>query len=272
VKKVRAIVIAGNGTNCEMEMAHACRLGGADEVEIVHIYQLFYREKSLDNYDFLNLAGGFLDGDDLGAAKANATRLRYASTAKGESIFEQILKFIQQGKIILGICNGFQLMVKLGLIPSLNGDYGTQEVTLTFNDSGKFEDRWVYLKVDADSPCVFTKGIETLYLPVRHGEGKFIPQDTAVLKKMQAEHLVVVQYSDKNCFKPVMKYPFNPNGSVDAIAGICDETGRVFGMMPHPEAYLHFTNHPRWTRENLPEEGMGVALFRNAIDFLRKNL
>ena len=271
-KRIRAIVVSGNGTNCEVEMAHACRLGGADEVDIIHISRLLHAEAALLDYDFLNLPGGFLDGDDLGSAKANATRLRYARTTKGESIFEHILTFISEGKIILGICNGFQLLAKLGLVPASAGAYGTQEVTLTYNDSGKFEDRWVYLKVNEQSPCVFTRGLGSLYLPVRHGEGKFIPRDAIVLDELKRKNLVAVQYTDKNGEKPAMEYPLNPNGAVAAIAGICDETGRVFGMMPHPEAYLHFTNHPRWTREPVPKEGMGVAIFRNAVEYLRKNL
>jgi phosphoribosylformylglycinamidine synthase subunit PurQ / glutaminase len=157
-------------------------------------------------------------------------------------------------------------------VPALNGAYGTQATTLTFNDSGTFEDRWAYLTVNEKSPCIFTRGLTSLYLPVRHGEGKFIPGDAAVLNELQDKNLVVAQYTDRSCEKAVMDYPLNPNGSVEAIAGICDETGRVFGMMPHPEAYLHYTNHPRWTREPVPEEGMGVAIFRNAIEYLRKNM
>ena len=272
LRKIRAIVVSGNGTNCEREMAHACRVGGADDVDIVHFSQLLQGEKSLLDYDFLNLPGGFLDGDDLGSAKAHAIRLRYARTAHGESLFEHIRTFISRGKIILGICNGFQLLAKLGLVPALNGAYGTQATTLTFNDSGTFEDRWAYLTVNEKSPCIFTRGLTSLYLPVRHGEGKFIPGDAAVLNELQDKNLVVAQYTDRSCEKAVMDYPLNPNGSVEAIAGICDETGRVFGMMPHPEAYLHYTNHPRWTRETVPEEGMGVAIFRNAVEYLRKNM
>jgi phosphoribosylformylglycinamidine synthase len=271
VKKVKALVITGNGTNCEMEMAHGCRLGGADEVEVVHIYKLLSGEKKLSDYHFLNLPGGFLDGDDLGSAKANAARLRYASTPQGQSLFEQICRFISDGKLIMGICNGFQLLVKLGLIPSLDSDI-KQEATLTFNDSGKFEDRWVYLEINESSPCVFTRGLKELYLPVRHGEGKFIPRDERVLQELKQRDLIVAWYSDTSCEVPVMEYPLNPNGSVEGIAGICDRTGRIFGMMPHPEGYLHYTNHPRWTRENLPEEGMGVAVFRNAVEYIRSNL
>ncbi len=271
VKKVKALVVTGNGTNCETEMAHACRLGGADEVDILHIYKLLSGEKKLGDYHFLNLPGGFLDGDDLGSAKANASRLRYARTPQGHSIYEEICDFIAAGKLILGICNGFQLLAKLGLIPSLSGDH-SQETTLTFNDSGKFEDRWSCLKVNEQSPCVFTRGLKELYLPVRHGEGKFVVRDAAVLEAIKENNLIAVQYSTPEYAKPTMHYPDNPNGSVEAIAGICDPTGRIFGMMPHAEAYLHYTNHPRWTREQLPEEGMGVALFRNAVDCIRKEL
>ena len=273
-RKVKAIVITGNGTNCEMETAHACRLAGADRVDIVHISRLLYRETRLDEYHFLNLPGGFLDGDDLGSAKAGANRILHAAIrtdhqALRETLHDQFRRFIRDGKLILGICNGFQLLVKLGTLPGFDGHYFTQTATLTFNDSGRFEDRWVYLKANAASPCVFTQGIRSLYLPVRHGEGKFIAKDRAALKRLHADGHVVVQYSDAHSQTATMDYPGNPNGSEDAVAGICDKSGRIFGLMPHPEAYLHYTNHPRWTREILPEEGMGLALFKNAVRFIR---
>jgi phosphoribosylformylglycinamidine synthase len=269
-EKVKSIVITGNGTNCEMEMAHACRIAGSDEVDIVHISELLYGEKKLDHYNFLNLPGGFLDGDDLGSAKAGANRIIHARVKKSsERLYDQLIKFINDGKLILGVCNGFQLMIKLGLLPALDGDYRTQTVTLTFNDSARFEDRWVYLKPNKHSPCVFTKGITELYLPVRHGEGKIVVTDGEILKKMHERNHISLQYSDSDYRQAATDYPLNPNGSVDAIAGICNETGRLFGMMPHPEAYLHYTNHPRWTREKLPEDGMGLALFKNAVRFIR---
>ncbi|MDD5712263.1 MAG: phosphoribosylformylglycinamidine synthase subunit PurQ, partial [Smithellaceae bacterium] len=154
------------------------------------------------------------------------------------------------------------------ILPALDGNHCDQTVTLTFNDSGRFEDRWVYLKGNPQSPCVFTKGIDGVYLPVRHGEGKLIAKDSATLWELQKRNLVAFRYCDA-AYKPTMTYPMNPNGSAAAIAGICNETGRLFGLMPHPEAYLHYTNHPRWTREELPEEGMGLALFRNAVSFIR---
>jgi phosphoribosylformylglycinamidine synthase subunit PurQ / glutaminase len=270
-KKVKSIVITGNGTNCEMEMAHACKLAGSDEVDIVHISMLLYGEKSLDDYHFLNLPGGFLDGDDLGSAKAGANRILHARIeGKDERLYDQFSRFIAQGKLILGVCNGFQLLVKLGMLPGLDSNYQTQTVTLTFNDSGRFEDRWVYLRVNGKSPCIFTKNIEGMYLPVRHGEGKLVTKDTDILTRLHAQQNVAVQYSHQDYADVAMDYPANPNGAVDGIAGICNETGRIFGLMPHPEAYLHYTNHPRWTRERLPEEGMGLAIFKNAVDFLRK--
>ncbi len=267
--KVKAIVLTGNGTNCEMEMAHACKLAGADVVDIVHISELLFGEKHLSDYTFLNLPGGFLDGDDLGSAKAGANRFLHARIAgENEMLFAELLQFIKDGKLILGICNGFQLMVKLGLLPALNGNYTGQSTTLTFNDSGRFEDRWVYLRANLYSPCIFTCGIDMVYLPVRHGEGKFIPAASFILDQIEEKNLCAFQYC-KNDGEVTMEYPANPNGAINAIAGLCNETGRLFGMMPHPEAFLHRTNHPRWTRENLPEEGQGLAIFRNAVNFIR---
>lgn len=270
--KVRVIVLSGNGINCESETAHACRLGGAEIVELVHINELLAGDRLLKGYHLLCLPGGFLDGDDLGAAKACANRFRHARiAATGERFWEHLVRFIEEGGLILGICNGFQLLAKLGLVPALAGR-GVQEVTLTYNDSGRFEDRWVHLMVDPLSPCVFTRGIERLYLPVRHGEGKFLPADPKVAAMLKQQHLAPLTYTDEGYSGPTMQYPQNPNGSIDGVAGVCDTTGRVFGLMPHPEAYTDRTHHPRWTREVLPEEGEGVALFRNAVDYIKGNI
>ena len=272
-KQVKAIVLTGFGTNCETEMAHACRLGGADQVDIVHISELLYGEYSLDDYHFLNLPGGFLDGDDLGAGQAGAHRMKYAVIkGSGEKLQEQLLRFIDAGKLILGVCNGFQLMVKMGLLPAFANRHDDRQVSLTYNDSSRFEDRWVNLAVEPDSPCVFTTGLSGLYFPVRHGEGKFVARDEQTLQRLKDEKLVVLRYTDARTGLPTMEYPANPNGSPAAIAGICDPSGRLFGLMPHPEAFHHRTNHPRWTREELPEEGQGVAIFRNGINFIRQNL
>ena len=268
--QVKAIVIAGYGTNCEREVAHACRLAGA-QADIVHIAELLAGRVQLSDYHFLNLAGGFLDGDDLGSAKAGANRLLYAPV-KGsrDSIADQLKQFIAAGKLVMGVCNGFQLLVKMGYLPALNGDY-RQTCTLTYNDGGRFEDRWCRLQVDQDSPCVYTSGIEELYLPVRHGEGKFLTIDAATLEQLEKNHLTVLKYADAT-LQPTMNYPDNPNGSEAAIAGICDPSGRLFGLMPHPEAFVHRTHHPRWTREELPEDGMGLWLYQNAVQFIEKEL
>ena len=273
-KQVRAVVISGNGTNCEREVANACRLAGAEVVDIVHVAELLSGRVKLDDYHFLNLAGGFLDGDDLGSAKAGANRLAYA-TVKGSNVTvsDQLQRFVADGKLVMGVCNGFQLMTKMGLLPALGGNYSKQSATLTFNDGGRFEDRWCYLKVDQESPCVFTRGLDGVYLPVRHGEGKFVVESDSLLQEIEAKHLSVVKYCDAEYRAPVMDYPLNPNGSVASIAGICDETGRLFGLMPHPEAYLHRTHHPRWTREpELPEDGMGLLLYINAVNYIREKL
>lgn len=270
-RQVKAIVIAGNGTNCEREVAFACQQAGADVSDIVHIAELLAGRVRLDDYHFLNLAGGFLDGDDLGSAKAGANRLLNAIVSgNGGTVADQIRQFVADGKLIMGVCNGFQLMVKMGLLPALDGTV-KQSCSLTFNDGGRFEDRWCWLKVDADSPCVFTRDLDAIYLPVRHGEGKFVTDSEETLQQLEQQHLAVVKYADQN-HKPTMAYPDNPNGSVASIAGICDPTGRLFGLMPHPEAFIHRTHHPRWTREELPEEGMGLQLYKNAIRFIREEL
>jgi phosphoribosylformylglycinamidine synthase len=273
MQSVRALVIAGNGTNCEREVANACRLAGA-ECDIVHIAELLAGRRRLDDYHLLNLAGGFLDGDDLGSAKAGANRLQHAPVAgAGGTVADQLERFIAAGKLVMGVCNGFQLMVKMGLLPALDGDRRTQTATLTLNDGGRFEDRWCELTVDPASPCVFTRGLERLSLPVRHGEGKFVPASPEVLAAIDCQHLAVLRYCDPVNGRPTMDYPANPNGSAAAIAGVCDPSGRLFGLMPHPEAYVHRTHHPRWTRlPDLPEEGLGLRFYRNAVEFIRQEL
>jgi phosphoribosylformylglycinamidine synthase len=274
MKQTRAIVITGNGTNCEMEAAHACRLGGFDEAVIAHIAEILSGEIRLDDFHFLNLTGGFLDGDDLGSAKAQANRLKNAAVAgSGEKLVDQFTRFIADGKLILGVCNGFQLMAKMGMLPGFDGEYLHQTVTLTHNDCGRFQDRWTYLKVDPLSPSIFTRGIDRgIYLPVRHGEGKFLCDSDATLARIADNHLAVLQYSDADYTGATMEFPANPNGSTDAIAGLCDPTGRLMGLMPHPEAFVHYTQHPRWTREDLPEEGDGLVMYKNAAAYVKKNL
>jgi phosphoribosylformylglycinamidine (FGAM) synthase-like amidotransferase family enzyme len=268
---VRAITISGNGTNCEIETSFAFRMAGAEVSDIVHISRIVGGQARLDDYHILALAGGFLDGDDLGAAKAMANRMKFARVAgTGERLLDAILRFVDEKKLILGICNGFQLMVKLGLLPALEGRYGTQSVTITNNDSGRFEDRWVRLAADPKSPSIFTRGINRIMLPVRHGEGKFMAPPE-VLSDMEGRHLITLRYADED-YVPTQAYPLNPNGSMSSIAGISDESGRLMALMPHPEGYLFRTQHPTWTRGGVPEEGMGLAVFRNAVSYVRETL
>lgn len=271
---VKVLVVTGNGTNCERETAHAARLAGAT-VDVRMIWDLLAGEVQLQGYQLLCLPGGFLDGDDLGAAKAAAIRWRFARVgAAGDKLVDQLRGFIDAGNLVLGICNGFQLMAKLGLVPATTRSEGAdgvalQQASLGGNDSGRFEDRWVRLTVDPQSPCVFTRGMTTLEVPVRHGEGKVILADAQVVADMEARHLAPLRYAD-SAGAPTEDYPSNPNGSAGGVAGLCDPTGRCFGLMPHPEAFTHRTNHPRWTREpDLPEEGAGLAIFRNAVAYIR---
>jgi phosphoribosylformylglycinamidine synthase subunit PurQ / glutaminase len=264
---VRALVLSGNGTNCERETAHACRLAGADVVQILSVWDLLAGEGRLDDFDLLCLPGGFTDGDDLGAAQAAANRLRYSMIAKtGTPLVESLDDFVKGGKLIIGICNGFQLLVKLGLLPF--ADFEPQ-LTLTFNKRGRFEARWVELAVDHASPCVFTRGIHNLPLPIRHGEGRLVLSNPSIGIELLSQHLVPLRYADPTTGHPTDNYPANPNGSWSQAAAICDPSGRVFGLMPHPEAFHSLTNHPRWTRAPSLEEGFGVRIFRNAIDHLR---
>ena len=266
-RRVRAMVLAGNGINCEMETAHACRLGGVDQTDITYLWDLAAGKATLEGYDLLCLPGGFLDGDDLGSARASAIRLRHTEV-NGRPLTDQIVGFVNDGGLVIGICNGFQLMIKLGLLPALDNKANEVQATLTWNDSGRFEDRWVHLKIDPESPCVFTRGLDKIMLPIRHGEGKIVAPDETFDRVVTA-HQAPLAYIDPETGEPTMEYPLNPNGTAQGIAGLTDPTGRLFGLMPHPEAFLHRTNHPRWTREDLPQEGDGLALFRNAVEYIK---
>ena len=278
MKTVRALVLTGYGLNCDYETDFSLQLAGAHS-ERVHVNELIPSEKSnatvtLDKYHILVLGGGFSWADDHGAGVIMASKLRY-------NIGEQIEKFIGEGKLIIGICNGFQALVNLGLLPGFEGDYHSRKVALTYNDTGNFVDRWVTLRVQEESVCIFTKGISTLELPVRHGEGKFYAKKE-IIDRLIEKKQVVIRYADEEGRPAQGRWPFNPNGSLYDIAGVCDSTGRIFGIMPHPEAYNHYTNHPAWTRkreelarmgkEIEKEEGEGITIFRNAVEYIRENL
>jgi phosphoribosylformylglycinamidine synthase len=267
--EVAVLIITGYGTNCEVECEHAARLGGADHTRVVHFSSLQSGEVFLAQYNFLVFPGGFLDGDDLGAAQAAALRWQYATDNTGTPLLTQLRLFLEAGGIALGICNGFQLMVKLGLLPALDGVWFERKSSLAHNSSARFENRWCRLKVNAASPCVFTRGLKTLYLPVRHGEGRFVAEDDAILRRLREENLITVQYAHPESGKVTQEYPYNPNGSPSGIAGICDPGGRVFGLMPHPEAYNHPTNHPAWSRGESATPG--IAVFANGVRYLKES-
>lgn len=267
--KPKVIILRTAGTNCDKETAFAFERAGA-VTELVHVNELSRREKKLDAYSILAIPGGFSYGDDIASGKILANELKFRME-------EALQKFINKGSLIIGICNGFQILVKAGLLPNLSGNYQTLEATLTLNDSNKFEDRWIYLKrvqgPGARGQCIWTKGIDKIIqLPVAHGEGKFIPKDKKTLEQLKKNGLVVFEYVDEKGRKA--PYPYNPNGSVENIAGICDETGRIFGLMPHPERHISFYQNPLWTKAGKPknENGDGLAIFKNGVNFAKKYL
>jgi phosphoribosylformylglycinamidine synthase subunit PurQ / glutaminase len=267
---VKALVLTGYGLNCDHETAYALTLAGA-EAHRVHINALIDGTVKLQDFQILVFGGGFSWGDDHGAGVVQAVRMK-------TNLGDKILAFIDAGNLVLGICNGFQTLVNLGLLPGFDRNYTKRSVALTFNDCGNFRDQWVTLKVVPASSCVFTAGMDTLELPVRHGEGKFYAEE-AVLHRLMDENQVVLQYALPGGSPAEGKFPFNPNGSVNDIAGICDPSGRIFGLMPHPEAFNHPTNHPDWPRirekqkrkreytESVPTPG--IRLFQNAVAFIR---
>lgn len=268
MRAVNTLVLTGYGTNSQLETAHTASLAGSDRVDLVHFSDLVAGKVRLQDYQFLIFPGGFLDGDDLGAAQAAAVRWRFIKDDRGVPLLESLKRFLSRGCLILGICNGFQLLVKLGVLPGLNGGEFSRLVSLGHNDSGKYEDRWVKLIVNPNSPCVFTRNLPPMLLPVRHGEGKLIAP-AEVLAELKERNLIALQYANPEKMESTLEYPFNPNGSPLGIAGLTDPSGQVLGLMPHPEAFHHVTNHPGWTRGET--DPPGTLLFVNAIRYLREN-
>jgi phosphoribosylformylglycinamidine synthase len=267
---VNVLVLTGYGLNCDHETAYAFELAGAAATR-VHINSLIDGTADLENFQVLVFIGGFSWGDDHGAGVIQAVRLK-------TTIGDRILDFVEKGNLVLGICNGFQTLVNLGLLPGLGRNYRKRFVAVTFNDCGNFRNQWVTLKVNSASPCIFTRGIEIAELPVRHGEGKVFT-DEATLSDLKQNNLAAIQYALPGGEPANGRFPYNPNGSIADIAGICDPSGRIFGLMPHPEAYNHWTNHPDWTRRKefarrrgstvhsaLP---VGIRILQNAVDYFR---
>jgi phosphoribosylformylglycinamidine synthase len=250
MSKVRTLIIRAPGTNCDGETAFAFQEAGA-EAALVHVNELIHQKQRLFDYQILVVPGGFTYGDDIAAGKVLANELRL-------KLGEGIVKFVEDGRLILGICNGLQVLVRAGILPDLSLTRSPR-LTLWANDSGRFECRWVYLAVNKESPCVFTEGIDQIYLPVANGEGKVVVKPEAL-----PELNVVVYYSGQHGNRQA-GYPYNPSGSVDDIAGICDASGRVFALMPHPERHIRGTQHPQWTRHGARKYGDGFPIFLNAV-------
>lgn len=269
-KKVNALILTGYGLNCDAETAYAFERAGAFP-QRVHINRLITGEVGLKDFQIMVFGGGFSWGDDHGAGVVQAVRMR-------THLGDKLVSFIEKGSLVIGICNGFQTLVNMGLLPGLDGEYTARKVALTHNDCGNFRNCWVTLKINRNSPCVFTRGMDLLDVPVRHGEGKFYA-DTGVLNRLVESNQIVVQYAHPDGRPADGRFPYNPNGAVMDIAGICDSTGRVFGLMPHPEAFNHYTNHPDWLRIREKEKRggkapaggppPGVRLLKNAVDYFK---
>ncbi len=253
---VRVLILRAAGTNCEVETAHAWRLAGA-ETETVHVRRLIAQPALLRSFQVLTIPGGFSYGDDLAAGTILAAQLT-------QGIGDELHRFVDDGKLVLGICNGFQVLVKAGWLP--DPQRGERVVTLAFNSSGRFEARWVRLRTGR-TPCRFLPPDMTLELPVAHAEGRLVCRDDAALQSVFDHGHVALRYAapdDHPC-----TYPDNPNGSVADIAGLTDPTGQILGLMPHPERFVNPTQHPLWTRRRADREPDGLTIFKTALAALK---
>jgi phosphoribosylformylglycinamidine synthase I len=254
MSEVKTLILRAPGTNCDVESAFAFEKAGA-QVELVHVAELIRRQRPLSDYQIMVIPGGFTYGDDISAGRILANELRL-------KLRDEVERFVDDGRLILGICNGFQVLVKAGMLPKSTGE-DSQSLTIAGNDSGKFECRWVYLRANETSPCIFTRGIDIMYLPVAHAEGKVV-----ISGEMPEEVGVALHYADETG-NIQADYPYNPNGSMNNIAGISDATGRVFALMPHPERFVRWTQHPRWVREPRRDYGDGFRIFLNAVEYAK---
>jgi phosphoribosylformylglycinamidine synthase len=253
-----ALILRAPGTNCDEEVKKAFEMVGG-KGDRIHLNALRDNPRLMRNYQILVLPGGFSYGDDVAAGKVQALYMQHY-------LSDAMRKFRDDEKLILGICNGFQAMLKAGLL--MPPDEDGPLATLAFNDSGRYEDRWVYLQA-TPGKCPFLKGIDRIHVPIGHGEGKFACRKEWIARGLDQAGQVVLRYVDANGHRG--GYPVNPNGSQDDIAGICDATGRAMGLMPHPDRHLFPTQHPQWTRQGLKAEGEGLQIFRNAVEFFARD-
>jgi phosphoribosylformylglycinamidine synthase subunit PurQ / glutaminase len=259
--KPKALIMRTAGTNCDMESAFAAEKAGFT-ADRVHINRIASGETGLDDYSLIFLPGGFSYGDDIAAGKILALELQ-------KRLGDKLFRYEDKGGLIIGVCNGFQILIKTGLMPFHAENPSEMRATLTNNDSGKFEDRWVSMKVEEKTVCVFTKGMKPIIeLPCAHGEGKFVVKNRSDLDELERDGQVVLRYISRDGGENP-SYPEDPNGSIGHIAGVCNKKGTIFGLMPHPERYLNRYNHPRWTREDVPMDGDGTAFFVNAFEYCK---
>jgi len=267
--KPATLVLTGYGINCEEETAFAFNTAGSSS-KIIHINDLIENKNILNEFQILVFPGGFSYGDDTGSGKALANRMK-------NNLFEEIKRFIERDTLTLGICNGFQVLVNLGLLPLLDGFDGTAQTALEYNKSFRYQCRWVDVMVEKDSPSIFTKNIERMHIPVAHGEGNFYaPEGT--IDKIESMNLVSMRYIKSDGTRAQSEFPYNPNGSMNDIASICSPDGRIMGMMPHPERGMFFTQRDDWTllKEKYIREGKdipvysdGLAFFINAVNYFK---
>ncbi len=260
----RVCVLRAPGTNCDLETAFAFENCGG-RADRVHLMRLFESPGLLADYQVLCVPGGFSYGDDIGAGVIFSRKLSGQLEA-------MLGEFLSRDTLILGICNGFQVLLKAGILPDGTTNWppqGPAPATLTWNDNGKYTAIWVRLKVAAEQN-VFLRGLDELSLPIAHGEGKFVAREESLIADWQRNSQIALRYADgEHLGGDFLPYPHNPNGSMGNIAGLSDRTGRVLGLMPHPERFLHRTQHPQWTRRELEPEGTGQKLFRNAVEYFQ---
>lgn len=248
MEKPRCLIVRTAGTNCDMELAHAFELAGASTQKL-HINQLIAQPELIEQFQLIGFPGGFSYGDDIAAGRIMANRLRH-------KLMDQLLAAADRGVPMIGICNGFQIMSKLGLLPDPHAS--KQTATLADNNSGRFTTKWVKMMVPQDTCCVWTKGLTELELPIAHAEGRFVPESDEALARWKDKGQIAIEYASGD----------NPNGSTANIAGVCDASGLIMGLMPHPERWIHITNHPQWQRQSAQwktQTPAGLQMFQNVV-------
>lgn len=257
--KPRVLIVRAPGTNCDVETEYAFELAGAETLRL-HVNQIIDHPRLAERFQILCFPGGFSYGDDIAAGRIAAVQWQ-------TRLSDTLAQFRSEDRLVLGICNGFQIMMRLGIF--FDEDIDQTPATLTWNRQARFETRWVHLKPESDH-CVFLRGISEIYLPMAHAEGRFLMRDATTQQKLKGDSQIALRYCDPQGMTgdTELPFPWNPNGAQWNVAGICDPSGRVFGLMPHPERFLFPTNHPQWTRmASLPEHGDGLKLFRNAVTY-----